>query len=208
VKIVPFDEVVRYLSILLVGLVVVPTAQSQALEHGTMIILTSTRNGLVVCADRRLHSYIIEQDDDTYSKIRAVGTNGFFVSSGVASRYVRHYFDGRTEVIFDMNDFTQSFFNGNNPSLDNVDWRAFKQLLEVDLTRWTPNLARQDIQGPKSDVPNSSITGDDQRLLFETFFFYLDTTKTLRGVVVSCVYRNSSKRIHFETEVVVNAYKG
>ncbi|MGH9825279.1 MAG: hypothetical protein ACREDR_18775, partial [Blastocatellia bacterium] len=50
-------------------------------SHGTLIVAIPTKDGLLVCADRRVHND--DGDRDNVTKIRPVNSNAFYAASGI-----------------------------------------------------------------------------------------------------------------------------
>ncbi|MGH9829289.1 MAG: hypothetical protein ACREDR_39220, partial [Blastocatellia bacterium] len=55
-------------------------------SHGTLIVAIPTKDGLLVCADRRIHNDG-DGDRDNVNKIHPVNSNAFYAASGIVEAH-------------------------------------------------------------------------------------------------------------------------
>jgi hypothetical protein len=126
--------------------------------RGTLVVAVPVREGLVVCADKRLYNVDSGSISDDAVKIRQAGDRSLFVATNTVAFYDRQ----SRSIAFDASQITADHLNKNAFSDDRRFWTGLKAAISTKLRSYFS--ARPFSQWPESDRANN-------HLLFNLVFY-------------------------------------
>ena len=142
---------------ILVGPILGQSGENAGLK-GTLVIAVPVKEGLVVCADKRIYNADSGAFTDDFVKIRQVSNNALFVATNTVGLY-----DSRKKrIAFDAFAITESYTAKNNFDDEKSFWNGLKKTIAEELRRYLAE--RKYSEWPDSDKANNN-------LLFNLIFY-------------------------------------
>lgn len=134
-----------------------PLGQQQALE-GTLVVAVPVKDGLVVCADKRLYNNQTGTFIDTFVKIRKADQNSLFVATNTVG-----FLDKQTGKLgFDVFEIAEAYVSRNRFVLNRRFWDGLKHEIDRRLREYLSKQKYQD--WPATDL-------ESNKLLFNLVFY-------------------------------------
>jgi hypothetical protein len=149
---------------------------ARAMLEGTLVVAIPTKEGLVVCADKRLHNNFTGEISDTFVKIYKLRKNALFTAvDGIG------LIDKQTlKKEFDAFD-TVNRFSTEVPFEDNEKyWSGLTAALKEEINQYL-------LKRSFSDWPESG-SKDSGYAMFSVIFYYLDTENLIKSRVLKFRY--------------------
>lgn len=125
---------------------------------GTLVVAVPVKEGLVVCADKRIFNVDSGTYTDDFLKIRRVNDKALFAATNTIGLY-----DGRKKkVVFDAFSITEKYVSKNNFDSGKAFWDGLKADITAQLRAYLS--ARKFAEWPESDRANNN-------LLFNLLFY-------------------------------------
>lgn len=156
-KSVPFLSALAAFICLVAGM---SFAQSSgdAFLKGTLVVAVPVKEGLVVCADKRIFNVDSGTYTDDFLKIRRVNDKALFAATNTIGLY-----DGRKKkVVFDAFSITEKYVSKNDFDSGKAFWDGLKAEITAQLRAYLS--ARKFAEWPESDRANNN-------LLFNLLFY-------------------------------------
>ena len=139
------------------------------LEKGTLVIAVPSKEGLVVCADKRVHYIETNITKDEKIKIIQVGDHGLFASVGSLSFTRTVKFDPNP-IYIEVDRIVENYFKKKDiRTFTNEQWNDFCQYLEKIF---------------KADNYTQIQSDDSNKPFLQVAFFYLDLKNSINRTVV------------------------
>ncbi len=126
--------------------------------RATLVVAVPVKEGLVVCADKRLYNFDAGTFTDNNLKIRKVDNNSLFVATNTVGFYDR----ATRTMAFDAFEITASYVATHDLSAGRTFWDGLKKEITAKLRAYFAN--RKFGEWPESDRAN-------QNLLFNLIFY-------------------------------------
>lgn len=140
-------------------------ASAQAV-YGTLVVAVPVRDGLVVCADKRLYNFDARTFTDDNVKIRQVNKNSLFAATNTIGFYDRK---SRT-MAFDAFKVTENYIAKNDIDSGKPFWEGLKKEITAQLRLYFAK--RPFAEWPESDRGNNN-------LLFNLVFYSVRDNRAL-----------------------------
>ena len=143
--------------------------------RGTLVLLLPTRDGLVVCADKRKWNKV-EGEDDHADKIHQLSPSAAFVISGVESLSLLEPSAGKLRTVFSLATSVQAFYKKHGSVDADLMWDQFADFLKSDF----------ESAYRTHNTPIESTPGSQDDVVWELEFLYL---RHRQPTVKQIVYR-------------------
>jgi hypothetical protein len=126
--------------------------------RGTLVVAVPVREGLVVCADKRLYNNDARTYTDNYVKVRKVGDNSLFVATNTIG-----FYDRQTRAMaFDAFEVATKYAASHDFDAGRPFWDGLKKEITIQLRAYFAK--RPFVEWPESDRTNNN-------LLFNLIFY-------------------------------------
>jgi hypothetical protein len=182
------------LALVLLSLGVVCPAQNLQPLHGTLVVATPVRGGLVACSDKRLFNDVTKTADDSFVKIRKVNSNTLFVATNTIG-----FLDSTTgKRGFDVFDITSKYAGGHDFAAGRPFWDGLKEEIKK---RLLDHLSKQKFEDwPETDTANN-------KLLFN-LIFYSVAERHVKSHSLSVFYEKARTPVIYIPDVVSQTVRG
>lgn len=166
--------------------------------HGTLIMITPTIGGLIVCADKRgTNSKNDAKFSDSELKIRPLGKKAFYAVTGYSSMEWQDTSGNGNKFVFNINSIIVEYFSGK-------DTNDMKALLFSDNSKsaflpFVLSKLSSEILG------NLEATHNRNDVLVQIIFCYLDQKNIPKGIIFKIFYNTFSADVKKPHPVDVSA---
>lgn len=155
---------------------------------GTYVIATSTREGVVICADKRLSTEAHVPVTDGFVKIRQIGQQGIYSATGhfILTHKRNISFLNPTFIDFDLFSHIDDYFRNQNTVKLEDAWAILGKDIANSLQKIEPEVLNV-LFPPKSE---------ERTFIFQTLFCYFDQQHNLKGEFLSCTLDQRERRFY------------
>ena len=183
---------VTFILLVASGLLVVRGQNSQPLR-GTLVVAVPVKEGLVVCADKRLFNTQAGSFADSFVKIRRVNNSALFVATHTVGFFNAQ--SGKTE--FDAFEIVSKYVAKNDLEAGKPFWDGLKREITAQIRAYLGK--RKFAEWPETDVANNE-------LLFNLLFYSVKENRAT-GQSVKVFYKKSRTPVIFVADPITEEIK-